>query len=363
MLDVLQPIADACDLTIPDEHKRPIAIIGAGAIVEYAHLPAYRRAGLPVAGIYDVNRERAEALAKEYAIERVHADVGDLLADGSTEVVDIAVVPWAQPDLARQALAAGKHLLCQKPLSLDLPTAQELVDRAKAVGVKLAVNQQLRFDEGLAAAREMVRRGWIGTPTAMTMTVNISTDWSAWPWLVESDRLEVMYHSIHYLDAIRSILGDPVRVFAAGGRTPGQQPKAETRSISTLLFADGTRAVVHVNHENFAGDVEATFRLDGSEGAIKGTLGLLYDYPNGRPDTLSVFSRTLPTDGWIPYPVTTRWLPDAFAGPMRSLLHAIATGDTPATDGEDNLQTLRLVHALYRSMDTGDSQLLEGVTS
>jgi predicted dehydrogenase len=110
---------------------------------------------------------------------------------------------------------------------------------------------------------------------------------------------------------------------------------------------------------NIAGDAEATFRIDGSEGSIKGTLGLLYDYPHGRPDTLSVFSRTLPTDGWLPYPVTTRWLPDAIAGPMGSLLKAVAEDGTPATSGADNLMTIRLVQALYRSMDSGESQRLD----
>jgi predicted dehydrogenase len=119
---------------------------------------------------------------------------------------------------------------------------------------------------------------------------------------------------------------------------------------------------VHVTHENLAGDFEATFRIDGSEGAIKGTLGLLYDYPRGRPDTLEVYSRSVPTDGWVPYPVTTRWVPDAFAGPMGSLLEAIATDGVPATAGADNLNTLRLVQALYRSMDSGESQRLEGAS-
>jgi len=202
----------------------------------------------------------------------------------------------------------------------------------------------------------MVRAGWIGQPTTMSFTVNISTDWSAWPWLVTSDQLEIMYHSIHYLDAVRSILGDPLRVFATGSRTPGQVPRAETRTISTLVFPGDVRAVVHTTHENRTGDAEAGFRIDGAEGAIKGTLGLLYDYPHGRPDTLEVFSRRLPTDGWLAYPVTTRWLPDAFGGPMASLLNSLATGDAPATAAADNVKTIEVVHALYASMRSGDAQ-------
>ncbi|WP_328623733.1 Gfo/Idh/MocA family oxidoreductase [Streptomyces sp. NBC_00353] len=359
MLELFAPIAAACDLTVAEQDKRPIAIVGAGVIVDVAHLPAYRRAGLDVVGIYDLNADRAAQVAARHGVEKVYRSLDELLLDERVEVVDIAVAPQAQPAVVRQALRAGKHLLCQKPFAPDEETGKELVALARKLDLQIAVNQQLRFDEGIAAARAMVRAGWIGHPTAMSVTVNIATDWTAWEWLLTTDRLEIMFHSIHYLDAIRSILGDPVRVFCTGSRTPGQLPKGETRTMSTLVYPGDVRALVHVTHENRTGDPEALFRIDGSEGSIKGTLGLLYNYPDGRPDTLEVNSRILPTDGWLPYPVTTRWIPDAFAGPMGSLLKAISTGSTPETTASDNLHTLRLLHALYDSMDTGESRALE----
>ena len=356
MLDVFAPIAAAADLTIPEAHRLPIAVVGAGAIVDVAHLPAYRKAGLEIAGIFDLNAERAREVAARHGVPHVYGSLEELLADERVAVVDIAVAPNAQPGIARAALEAGKHLLCQKPFAPDLATGREIVALAAERGLKVAVNQQLRFDEGIAAARAMVREGWIGEPTAMTFTVNIFTDWSAWDWLVATDRLEIVYHSIHYLDAIRSILGDPETVFCTGSRTAGQVAKGETRTMSVLVYPGDVRALVHAHHENRTGDYEAAFRVDGTEGAIKGTLGLLYDYPHGRPDTLEVSSRVLPTDGWLPYPVTTRWLPDAVAGPMGSLLAAIAEGGEPETAAADNLGTLRLMEALYQSMETGESR-------
>ncbi|MEO3885135.1 Gfo/Idh/MocA family oxidoreductase [Nonomuraea sp. B5E05] len=355
MIDVFAPIAAAAGLAVPAGHRLPIAVVGAGAIVDVAHLPAYRRAGLEVTGLFDLDAGRAAEVAGRHGVPRSYGSLEELLADERAAVVDIAVAPGAQPAIARAALAAGKHLLCQKPFAPDVATGQEIVELAAARGLKVAVNQQLRFDEGVAAARAMVRAGWIGEPTAMTFTVNIHTDWSAWDWLVSSERLEIVYHSIHYLDAIRSVLGDPELVFCTGSRTPGQVATGETRTMSTLVYPGDVRALVHATHENRTGDQEASFRIDGTEGAIKGTLGLLYDYPHGRPDTLAVNSRSLPTDGWLPYPVTTRWLPDAVAGPMGSLLRAIAEGGEPETSGADNLGTLRLIHALYRSMDKGES--------
>ena len=68
----------------------------------------------------------------------------------------------------------------------------------------------------------------------------------------------------------------------------------------------------------------------------------------------------LPTDGWVPYPVGSRWLPDAFLGPMASLLRAVATGSTPRSSGRDNVGTLRQIERIYESMERGTAVRVEG---
>ena len=340
---------------MPVGHRRRIGIIGSGAIVDAAHLPTYRKAGVPVTAIWARNAEKARALAATHNITTIHESLDDLLADPAVEVVDIAVTPDAQVEIALRALDAGKHLLCQKPLALDLADAQRIVDRAAERGLLVAVQQQMRFEEGMRAARAMIERGWIGEVTNIIFDVNIWTDFAGWGWLGTEPRLEIFYHSIHYFDTIRAILGDPVRVFSTQSRRPGQRPVGETRTTSVLVYPGEVRALVHANHENARGDNSATFRIDGTDGSIRGTLGLLYDYPVGRPDTLEVWSRVLPTDGWLPYPVTTRWIPDAFIGPVHSLLAAIAEGGRPETSADDNFHTLALALALYESGETGET--------
>jgi predicted dehydrogenase len=164
-----------------------------------------------------------------------------------------------------------------------------------------------------------------------------------------------MLHSIHYHDLIRWFLGDAKTVFCAAGRTAGQFPKGETRTISTALYKNGVTSLVHANHVNRGGDNYAEYRIDGDKGSIRGTLGLLYDYPNGRVDTLEVNSQVLPTDGWMPYPVTTRWFPDAFIGTMGSVMDAVSAGAPLRASVADNIGTLKMVEALYKSMDSGVS--------
>lgn len=352
MIDDFTEVSDAVRISLPGPSRRRIGVIGAGAIVDVAHLPAYRALGLEVAAIADLDRARAAAVAERHGIGTAYGSAEELLADPRVEVIDIAVTPAAQPALASSAIESGRPVLAQKPFAPDVATGQRIVELAAERNVALAVNQQLRFDEGIAAAHRMIELGWLGDVTAMSIMVDIHTAFfDDWPWMRDLDRVEITYHSIHYHDVIRWFLGDPDAVFCAAGRLPGQAGRGETRTVSTYLYDSGVRALVHANHDNRHGDNSATFRIEGTAGAVRGTLGLLYDYPRGRPDTLELNSTVLPTDGWLPYPVTTRWIPDAFGGPISSLLNHLADGTPLRSSGADNLGTLRLVEALYTSID------------
>lgn len=355
MIDQFHEVAEAVKLEVKPENRRKIGICGAGGIVDGAHLPAYRKAGFEVVAIFDTDHAKAQDVAKRHDIPTVYKTLADLLADPKVEIVDIAVPADAQPEIFAQIATAKKHILAQKPFATSVAAGQVMVKQAKDAGIIAAVNQQLRFEEGVAAAHKMVDLGWIGTVSNFSINVNLITPWELWPWAKDLERLEVMLHSIHYHDLIRWFLGDAKTVFCAAGRTAGQFPKGETRTISTALYIGGVTSLVHANHVNRGGDNYAEYRIDGDKGSIRGTLGLLYDYPNGRVDTLEVNSQVLPTDGWMPYPVTTRWFPDAFIGTMGSVMDAISYGAPLRASVADNIGTLKMVEALYKSMDSGVS--------
>jgi predicted dehydrogenase len=355
MIDHFHQVAEAVRLEVAPADRRKIGICGAGGIVDGAHLPAYIKAGLEVVAIYDVDNAKAKEVAAKHGIPRVYSTLAELLSDSSVEIVDIAVPAAAQPEIFAQVAAAKKHILAQKPFATTVAAGELMVKQAADAGIIAAVNQQLRFEEGVAAAHKMVDLGWIGKVSNFSINVNLMTPWELWPWAKDLDRLEVMLHSIHYHDLIRWFLGDAKTVFCAAGRTAGQFPIGETRTISTALYDNGVTSLVHANHVNRGGDNYAEYRIDGDKGSIRGTLGLLYDYPNGRVDTLEINSQVVPTDGWLPYPVTTRWFPDAFIGTMGSVMKAISRGEALRSSVAENVGTLKMVEALYESMDSGKS--------
>jgi predicted dehydrogenase len=330
-----------------------IALIGCGGIVNYAHLPAYRAHNLKIVGCYDLSRDTAVSTATAQGIPRVYDSIDELLIDPEVTIVDIAIHPEAQPDVAVRCVEAGKHVLCQKPLALNPIEARRIVDAASFMGAKAAVNQQMRWSGGIAAAKQIIERGFIGQWTDFQINVSVRTPWEMWPWLRDSDKLDVMFHSIHYLDAIRYLAGDPISVTSRHTTFPGQPERAETKTVTVLDYESGAQALIAVNHHDESGGVHARFRFLGTEGVIEGDIGLLASYPDGGVDTVRARRSDEPAGEWHEPKLTTLWMPDAFIGPMASLINAINTGGTPLTSVADNLNTIRVVTAAYESMAQG----------
>ena len=207
MRDIFAPVREAIAIRVPESHKVPIAIVGAGEIADLAHLPAYEAHGLKVVGIHDLDGPKARAVAERHGIPKVYDSVDEIARDKDVAVVDIAVFPWVQCGIATPLLDAGKHLLCQKPISYDFDEAVRLVDHAEKRKRLMAVNQQLRFSESVAATRAMVKAGWIGEPFEMTWDFHVYTPWENWAWVAKLPRLDLNQFTIHFIDAVRYVIG------------------------------------------------------------------------------------------------------------------------------------------------------------
>jgi predicted dehydrogenase len=349
---------------LPKNKSLGIGIVGAGEIVREAHLPAYQMAGFNVVGITNRTRATAEHTAQRYSIPKVYDSIEELIADPEVQIVDIALTAEMQPDVVRLAAAAGKHVLCQKPLGDSYTSAKSIVDMCEAAGVKGAINQQMRWTPGIRASHTMIQRGWLGELIQATIQVNVDQDFSHWPFLRDIDTLEVMYHSIHYMDSIRFLFGTPEYIYADGARYPDQKVKGETRTMIHMKFPGETRGLIHDNHNNWAdqSDWYATFRFEGTKGIIKGTNGALYNYPVGREDTLSFISQEVDKSYWFTPKLEGKWFPHAFMGTMGELMRAIEEDREPENSVRDNLDTIRMVFAAYRSMAENRPVWLDEIT-
>jgi predicted dehydrogenase len=191
---------------------KSIVAIGAGSIFRDAHLPVYKRLGFPVAGIFDVNSKASAERAAAFAIPRVFESI-DEAASMRDAIFDVAIPPENIGNVLER-LPSGAAVLIQKPLGRDLVDARRIVAICRERNLRAALNFQLRFAPNMLAVRDALERGVFGDVLDVEVRINLHTPWNYWAFLKGVPRLEVLMHSIHYLDLIRSLIGEPRGVIA-----------------------------------------------------------------------------------------------------------------------------------------------------
>ncbi len=341
----------------PPRRDYPIGVIGAGFIVRDVHLVAYQRAGFNVVAITAVDAAMARDAAALRGIPKVYATNEELLADPSIQVLDVAVPPAEQLGVIRQIVRHADHIrgvLAQKPLGRDYAEAREAVRLCREAGITLAVNQNMRYDQSMRALKTILDRGYLGEPVLATIEMRATPHFK--PWAADLGRLTLLIMSIHHLDAFRYLFGDPEFVYCSARTDPRTRfPHRDGVVLYTLEYASGLRAAAWddvwagPSREGAAPDVYIKWRVEGTEGTAQGFIGWP-SWPNAVPSTLDFTTKFVPNTWFQPRWKET-WFPDAFQGTMGQLLTALATGEEPAISGRDNLHTMALLEACYRSID------------
>jgi predicted dehydrogenase len=327
---------------------RPIVCIGAGGIVHDSHLPAYRKAGFPVAALVDPDTNKAQALAAKFSVSAVFASLGEALKNVPSEVIFDLAVPASAILKVLPQVPDGAAILIQKPMGETLAEAVAIERLCREKGLTAAVNFQLRWAPVMQAARQYALAGLLGDVHEMEVHLSVFTPWDLWTFLATAPRLEILYHSIHYVDLCRAWFGNPQRVLAKTLRSPLSPKLAATRSIIILEYDDWQRVTISTNHSHAYVETQSSQVVwEGTEGALEAIMGVNLDYPVGKPDRLRYARKG---GEWETVPTQGNWFPDAFAGSMGSLQAFVCGASTELpTRVSDALDTMRTVEAAYIS--------------
>ncbi len=341
--------------------KLPIYIIGAGGIVRDAHLPAYQLAGFEVAGIFDLDLEKSMKLAEEFSIPKVFESIEELVIEaGTTHIYDLAVPGGVILDVLAK-LPDNAHVLIQKPMGENLEQAEQILDLCRKKNLTAGINFQLRYAPFVNEARKMITNGDIGDLCNIDVNVNVFTPWHLWDFLFEIPRVEILYHSIHYVDLIRSFFGNPEKLYCKTLKHPNMRDLASVRSTIIMDYGEMLGANIQTNHCHDFGleNQHSYIKLEGTKGCIKIDFGVLINYPKGQPDHFKyVITKEGQEPVWQSKEIDGTWFPHAFIGTMSEIMKA-ATGEkkTPDNSVEDCINTMRSVEAAYRSSEEGGVSL------
>ena len=364
-------------------------VVGVG-FIGVAHIEALRRLGVDVGGVVGSNPERATAKAESANLPRVYESVEALVADPAIDVVHVASPNHVHAEQVRAALAAGKHVVCEKPLTLTAAQAVELVETADALGVVNAVCFNIRFYPLNHQMATMVREGEIGKP--MFVTGSYHQDWllrdTDWNWRLEpeeaGDLRAIADIGSHWLDLARFITGKrvievmadlhtfvpvrrhpagPVETFASVGEDAElieEEMSSDDAAGILLRFEDGTRGTVSISQTSAGRKNAVSIEVDGSDSALS--------WDSEHPDHLWIGHRGRPNevlqrDPSLISPDAARvsaypgghveGYPDTFRGLFSQVYADVANGG-PAADPvyptfADGLDALQVTEAIARS--------------
>lgn len=272
------------------------AVVGAG-FIGTVHVEALRRLGVQVVGLLGSSPDRGAARAQDLGVPHAYADLDELLADERVRVVHITSPNEFHHSQVKAALAAGRHVVCEKPLAVSSAESAELVRLASERGVVAAVNFNLRFYPLNLHAAEVVRTGGIGA--VRLISGHYFQDWllyeTDWNWRLEAERggalRAVADIGSHWLDLagfvtglrVEAVMADlatfvPVRLRRQGpietfdrAVGDGTEPvEITTEDVATILlrFEGGARASVAISQVSAGRKNSLQYQVDGASGSL-----------------------------------------------------------------------------------------------
>ncbi len=326
--------------------KFKVGIIGAGRIGRvHAQSITYHVANAEVKAMSDVRLEGVKEFAESLGIKEVYSDYKPIINDPEIDAVLVCSSTDTHSPISIEAMKAGKHVFCEKPIDFDLDRIAEVLQTEKETGVKLQIGFNRRFDHNFRAVKEAITSGKIGDTHIIKVT---SRDPQAPPLeYVKVSGGMFMDMAIHDFDMVRYLSGSEVEeVYAAGGSMVnpeiGKLGDVDT-AITTLKLANGAIAVIDNSREAAYG-YDQRAEVFGS----KGMVAVAND-----TDSTAVVS----TNGGVvaekpKFFFLERYM-QSFVDEMKDFIKAIAEDTAPPVTGIDGLKPVLIAMAAKKSLSEG----------
>ena len=347
MPELLQPLPD-----VPGE-KVGFAIVGLGAYALNQIIPNLgntRHAKL--AALVSGNAEKARTVGKAYGIEEAHQysydDFDRIAEDESVDVVYIILPNAMHREWTERAFAAGKHVLCEKPMAVTAEDCQAMIDAGKQAGRQLMIGYRAQFDPYNLRAIELVRgeEKAIGEPhliftehgRMLKPNEDQRDEWRAKKELAGGGSLYDI--GIYSLNGARYLLGEEPVSVTANYREPSQKEVEVEEGVAwTMKFPSGATANCSSSYR-----VEQAKRIfvQGTEGEV--TLDPATDYY-----VRNLYLKTKEKNTQLIIPQANQ-----FAAMLDEMALAARENRTPKTPGEEGLRDVKIMQAIYRAAESGD---------
>ena len=311
-----------------------IGLIGLG--IGQQHLLGYQSQDLPVVAICDQDAARLNEVGDRFGIDKRYTRIADLIADNDVNVIDMAVQPWIRSPIVKAAAEAGKHILCQKPFSMSMQQAVEMVETCEQHNVQLMVNQNSCFVPGFLAIEPYINAEHLGEIYHVSITCN--GFYTEFP-----ERHLIPAMQVHHVGLVYKWFGEYESIYCQAHGHNRSIGAGETMSVALFTSRSGIQGLLSCNWA-FLADAGRNLQHPHEEIRIQGTKGAIY----GNSDDMTIHL-TDPEPREIKPSIEGTWFPDAFGNVMAHFLECLRTGEKPITHGRSNLHVVQTVFAMHQS--------------
>jgi myo-inositol 2-dehydrogenase/D-chiro-inositol 1-dehydrogenase len=330
--------------------RAKLAVVGLGRIgVLHAQNLAHRVAGGEVAIVVDSRQEVAESTGERLGV-RWSTSLDEALVRSDIDGVVISTPTPAHKDGVIAAAAAGKHVLCEKPLAGTLEATQEALDAVERAGIRLQIGFQLRHDPDFVALASRIHAGELGEISFLHASLRDMTPPSA-EYLRCAGGL-LVDGAVHLFDLARWLVGE-IEEVSVTGRASTHPSFVDIDDVETTVtvvrFANGALGVLE-NSRACGYGFECRAEVVGSRGTVQ--------VRNHRRTHLE-----WRTPGAVSHDHVTDFIdrfPDAYLGELEGFVRVVSDDDPPRGTGRDALAAARLTHVAKRSLQLGESVSLNG---
>lgn len=318
-------------------------LVGASTIAAEHMIGALRACGADPVWVVSGSREYADRYAAEHGIARASGDLGAMLADPDVKAIYISSTNEKHRAQALAAIAAGKHVICEKPLSMSVAEAAEMVWAAREAGVVFATNHHLRNAGSHHAMRALIAEGRIGRVLSMRVHHAVFLPPHLQGWRIDNPAAGggvIPDITVHDADTVRFLTGeDPVEVVAQAG-VSGMGQGVEDSVMSVWTLPSGAMVMAHESFTHrFAG---SGVEVHGTEGSILAA-GVMTQRPVGEVELVTAAGRAM-----VPYSAH-----DLYAHGVAAFLAAVRGEGRPAADGVDGVKSLAVALAVREAAASG----------
>src|SRR4030042_4219573 len=323
--------------------KVRFGLVGCGRISKRHILSIKRNPCAELVAICDIDKEKLKRTQREYNIKEAYTKFEDLINDKAIDVINICTPSGIHPQMVIESIKKGKHVLCEKPLSLNYLEGVKAADISKKKHRHLFVCFQNRYNEPIVYLKEVLKNGGLGKILVITATVRWYRDdayYSDWHGSRDMGGGILFNQAVHYVDMLLYLMNKKPKSVFCEGKTLGHNIKIDDAAVVSIIFQDNSIGLIEASTLSYPKNMEGSITLQCEKGTVKiggEALNEIIYWEGKNKPTRAIGSKIENVYG------------ESHSKVIENIVNVLLKKSRPFCSGKESLKVIELIEKAYES--------------